>query len=158
MKTIHKFELKEIRNEISMPLGAIIRKVDLQYNATCLWVEVDTDKPKEIRTFAVTMTGCPIPDGAAYVGTTLSENPAYVTHVYEMNKAESSSTLTRELCALHADLGEFTLPNGIRDGVALVGRPFPEEYDLEDHIKWQFEVLCKVKFIYADAFLEMSKR
>lgn len=86
------------RRKIEMPVGAIVRHVDMQHEALCLWAEVDTEAPLEERTFTALGTGHWIlPEDLIYVGTCQFEfipfdmrnvpnakTAFFVWHVYEL--------------------------------------------------------------------------
>lgn len=85
MRTIWKYSLgypePQVR-EHALPRGAKVRHVAIQPTAICLWVEVDPDAPKELRTFHVIGTGHALPAGAIeYLGTVHHDD--YVWHVLE---------------------------------------------------------------------------
>lgn len=86
MRTIWKFPLDITdRQKVEMPKFATLLSVQLQNGVACLWVEVDSEQPKERRTFAIYGTGNPIPNNPGeYVGT-FQQGP-FVWHLYEFNE------------------------------------------------------------------------
>ena len=87
MRTIHKYTLLPGRLKVQMPKGAKVLTAREQIDDVCVWAEVDTTAPKEIRVFEVFGTGQAIPQGMGmewrYVGTAHLEGGALVFHVYE---------------------------------------------------------------------------
>lgn len=83
MKTVHKFPLTvQAQHSFLMPDGAVALHVNLDPNGTvCLWAFVDTDKPVTLRTFRITGTGHPVPDGLEYLGSVVQGN--FVWHAWE---------------------------------------------------------------------------
>lgn len=85
MRTIFKYELAvtDDRQSVQMPKGAILRAVQLQYGAVTIWAEVESENPREKRSFRVYGTGNPIEqERDVYVGTV--QTPPFVWHVYEV--------------------------------------------------------------------------
>ena len=84
MKTIWKYELKELINEIRMPRGAIVLCAREQHNKICIWVEIDDSVTYAKRTFVLAGTGHQKPDGElTYLGTAMLDGGDIVMHVYE---------------------------------------------------------------------------
>ena len=88
MKTIWKYELVELINEIRLPQGAEILHVREQHNKVCIWAEIDdsvvVDHLYEKRTFVLAGTGHQKPDGElTYLGTAMLDGGDIVMHVYE---------------------------------------------------------------------------
>ena len=84
-KTIYKYNLSVFAdNDFDMPKGTTPLHVDNQQDHLCLWAEVDTDLPKQRRSFVIVGTGHEIPPDAQYVGT--AQVDPFVWHVFEVNK------------------------------------------------------------------------
>lgn len=88
MRTIYKFTVRPDMLKVQMPKGAKILTAREQFDEICIWAEVDTDRPNEMRHFEVYGTGHPTPaDGIGqsreYIGTAHLEGGALVFHVYE---------------------------------------------------------------------------
>ena len=90
-KTIWKYALDPMRTEsIEMPIGSKILHVAGQHGLVCFWAEIPErpeDGPSESRTFFVTGTGHPLPNGESvvqHVGTAFTQIGALVWHVYEV--------------------------------------------------------------------------
>jgi hypothetical protein len=84
MKTIHKFVLDYGTTNISLPLCSEVLTAQMQHDAICLWVAVDTDQATCIRTFIVKGTGHALPErGLRYVSTVQEGGGALVWHVFE---------------------------------------------------------------------------
>ena len=67
----------------SMPEGAKILAAKEQDNEVCIWVEVDHNRPIEMRKIMIYGTGHSIPqEPQEYVGTAHLHNGALVLHVY----------------------------------------------------------------------------
>lgn len=84
MKTIYKYEIEFNGGAIEMPTGAIVIHAAVQGEDFFIWVEVDTDNPKEDRRFEVFCTGEPMPTvetSRVYISTAF--RGAFVFHVYE---------------------------------------------------------------------------
>lgn len=97
MRTVYKFVVPiGSDQEVSMPSGAKILHVDVQPivhpQAYCIWVECETTKGYEKRTFRVVGTGHEISnDILRYLGTFMLGEGAFVGHVYEVLVVASSS-------------------------------------------------------------------
>lgn len=86
MRVVWKFTLEDFDNaSISMPRGAQILKVDVQYGSVRLWALCDPNAEEESRHFCVFGTGHTIhdADNLQYLGTFFSETKALVFHVFE---------------------------------------------------------------------------
>lgn len=85
MRAVWKFPILEPVWSVLMPEGSKIVHVHAQNNKPCLWVEVDSEAPKKVRSFHAFMTGQEIPmdDGLSYVGTAHLHSGQIVAHVYE---------------------------------------------------------------------------
>ena len=88
MKSIYKYILQDADvQSVSMPEGAKILCVQVQYGAACLWAEVDTDKPSVDRTIEMFGTGyemrCDMGIERQYIGSYQLIGGALVFHVYE---------------------------------------------------------------------------
>ena len=82
-KTIYKYNLSVYAdNKFDMPEGAETLHVDNQQDHLCLWATVDTDLPKQPRSFIILGTGHVIPPDARYVGT--AQVDPFVWHVFEV--------------------------------------------------------------------------
>lgn len=92
MKTIHKypFKVEDITLDIGIPDDAVALTVQMQSGRPCLWVELDTDKPKKGNRFMVFGTGQGIPDHAQYVATW--QEPPDVWHLYWVGYVNSYET------------------------------------------------------------------
>lgn len=70
--------------EFPMPVGAKILHLAVQHGDPCLWAEVDSDAPTEMRTFRTYGTGHAMGyHNQHYVGTYMVQDGALVFHVYE---------------------------------------------------------------------------
>lgn len=90
MITIYKYALapKSLATHLAIETheGAILRACHEQHNEICVWFEVDTDKPKELRRFEIYGTGHKITtpnEDRTFVGTVFLNRGEYVFHVYE---------------------------------------------------------------------------
>jgi hypothetical protein len=85
MRTIWKYALSDMRNDVLMPQGGTVRHVAIQGGRPTLWAEVDSDAPMTMRHFRVFGTGFQLPRDMGYsndyIGT-VHEN-GLVWHVYE---------------------------------------------------------------------------
>lgn len=90
VRTIWKYPLESISNEITMPTEATIVHVGSQsvihpdlgrWAYPVLWAEVETEAELEVRHFVVYGTGHPIAPVVTYVGTACTGD--FVLHVYE---------------------------------------------------------------------------
>jgi hypothetical protein len=84
MRTIHKFQsVVAPEVAISMPTLAHIVLVELQHHngEFCIWAEVDTEHPLEVRNFSVIGTGQAIPPNHVHVGSW--QAPPFVWHLFE---------------------------------------------------------------------------
>jgi hypothetical protein len=84
-RTIWKFTLAPGNAAgVSMPIGANILHVHEQHGDICLWAEVDSKAPYELRRIAIYGTGHEMPaDPGAYIGSVHLANGRLVFHVYE---------------------------------------------------------------------------
>lgn len=83
MKTIWKYVLSPL-GTYSIPRGAKVLAAREQQDRVCIWVLVDPDEVKELRTFVVVGTGCPVPDGnLEYLGMAHLRGGEYVFHIFE---------------------------------------------------------------------------
>lgn len=70
--------------EVSMPEGAKVLCVDVQYGEVMLWARVDENAPEEVRRFRTVPTGQPIPEEAGrYLGTVILVRGSIVLHIFE---------------------------------------------------------------------------
>ena len=84
MRTIYKYRLNTNPQDLMPPKDACILKVQTQLNIPYMWMEVDTEKPVELRRFMVYETGEEIKEEhAKYIDTYQTDN-FYMYHVYEM--------------------------------------------------------------------------
>lgn len=84
MRTIWKyeFEITSIVQAYDIPRGYSIVHVEMQGRHLCMWVDVNTDRPKDERSFMIIGTGHPVPDDAAYIGT--AQQGEFVWHLFEV--------------------------------------------------------------------------
>ena len=82
MQAIWKYAISRTVGDIEMPRGAQILCVQIQDDDICLWATVNTDAPKEIRTFVIYGTGHnhPVIEGV-HIGTV--QQRGLVWHVFE---------------------------------------------------------------------------
>ena len=86
MRTVHKYVLDNVRNDIATFEGAKLLHVANQYERITLWAEVDTNNRECLRTVHVVGTGHPIPSTrtrTTYVGSVLMSGGEFVFHVYD---------------------------------------------------------------------------
>ena len=83
-RRIYKYLLfiKDGPQPVAMPLGAVVRHVGVQFEAVCLWADVDSSEDEEIRRFVIAGTGHDLLPDWDYVGTV--QMPPYVWHVFEV--------------------------------------------------------------------------
>lgn len=73
-----------INADIIMPVGAEVLCVQTQYNSPYLWVVVDTEAEKEMRSFTLLGTGEDFTKHPGrYLGTFQLDGGNYVIHVFE---------------------------------------------------------------------------
>ena len=85
MKTIHKYPIDMGGTRLQIHQGYQIIKVDNQGEKNpCFWAIVDTDKPKEERSFIVLGTGSAFLPGMQYVGTW--QEPPFVWHLFDISE------------------------------------------------------------------------
>lgn len=82
MKTIHKYVLSDVRNEVGTYEGAQFVHVANQHEQITVWVEVNTLARECMRTLHVVGTGGEVPPGARHVGSALMADGHFVFHVY----------------------------------------------------------------------------
>jgi hypothetical protein len=86
MRTIWKYNI-EPETRIEVPRQAKILSIQTQRGNPVMWMEVDTNEPKEKRLFLAFGTGHKLPDDMKhlhYVGSFQVENEMLVYHVYEV--------------------------------------------------------------------------
>ena len=84
MKTIYKYPIPVIDGwqEFDLPECAdLVHFATDPIGALCMWAEIDTLAPTEVRRFCIVGTGHPIPDGAKHMGAAI-QGP-FVWHLYE---------------------------------------------------------------------------
>lgn len=102
MITIWKFKIEiNDRFSIEMPKGSAILCVQVQDEPKpwgqgileenpCIWAVVDTEQPKEVRTFSVKGTGHPFHDFELstlhYIGTFQLVSGSFIGHLFEVKK------------------------------------------------------------------------
>lgn len=85
MNTVHKFSLSTSIGEVfltEMPIGAIIRSVQMQREKPYLWASVDDLAPLVARNFIWTGTGQKIHPHWHYIATV--QQPPFVWHLWEV--------------------------------------------------------------------------
>lgn len=82
MKTIHKYVLSDVRNEVSTYEGARFLHVANQREQITVWAEVNTLARECMATLHVVGTGHEVPRGVAYVGSAVMAGGDFVFHVY----------------------------------------------------------------------------
>ena len=82
MRTVHKYVLSDVRNEVSTYEGARFLCAANQREQITVWAEVNTLERECLRTLHVVGTGHEVPRGAAFIGTALMAGGDYVFHVY----------------------------------------------------------------------------
>lgn len=85
MRTIWKYELTP-SSYFTMPAGAMILDVQVQYDKPCMWALVDTDQATyQQRHFVIYGTGHVIThDDMVYIGTFQLDHGSLVFHVFEV--------------------------------------------------------------------------
>jgi hypothetical protein len=82
LRKVYKYPIHlTAENHLKVPIGGVVRHVNMQDDQMCLWIEVDLSKDSEFRTFGVFGTGHQIPEGWFYHGTVL--DGAFIWHIYE---------------------------------------------------------------------------
>lgn len=84
MRTVYKYSI-QVTDEftLALPQGAEIVHVAVQNYRPQLWALVDTDRPLEIRRFAVRGTGHVVDDALRHVGSFLLADDTFVGHLFE---------------------------------------------------------------------------
>lgn len=95
MKIIWKIELANDINCVYLPEGATVLTVGQQGGRGALWVEIDSNAPRKLRTFIVKGTGNQIDDPdndpvGDYLGTFFLNNGANERHVFDSPSFEYS--------------------------------------------------------------------
>ena len=85
-RQIWKYTMALGSTELELPMGAEIVHVASQHDTPCIWVLVDINAEKEIRTFEWYGTGQSIftPDNRNYVGTIQLAEGTLVYHLFEI--------------------------------------------------------------------------
>lgn len=85
-KVVYKYLLRiDATNEINMPIGAQILKLDMQGVNPHLWVLCDPKKEQVLRRFYTIQTGSEIHniEDLSHIGTYYVESMGYCGHVFE---------------------------------------------------------------------------
>ena len=71
--------------ELTMPEGARVLKLDIQFNDPQMWFVLDPDQPIEVRRFQILGTGNPFDnlEELEYIDTYQVNGGQYVWHVFE---------------------------------------------------------------------------
>jgi hypothetical protein len=84
MRTVYKYPVQVADEfEIGLPAGAEILHVAVQHYKPQLWALVDTERPIEVRRFAIRGTGYPVEHGLHHVGSFLLADDTFVGHLFE---------------------------------------------------------------------------
>lgn len=85
--SVFKYELLALGQKwLELPRGAQILRVASQFGVLQMWALVRHDAALEKRAFAVVHTGSPVPPGATYIDTLLTDGGSYVRHVFEITE------------------------------------------------------------------------
>ena len=83
MKTIWKYRVAEVYNNLEVPEAAVPLTVQMQDDEPQMWLLVDPEAPKEKRRFNIYGTGWEMPNWPGnYVGTW--QDGSFVFHVFDM--------------------------------------------------------------------------
>jgi hypothetical protein len=80
---VHKFEIPYAESYARMPEEAEILHVEAIVGKVYAWALVDPKAKNVARAIGYFATGDPIPENAVYRGTAISEDRAFVWHVFE---------------------------------------------------------------------------
>lgn len=84
MKTIHKYVLNNVKNEVQTFEGAKFLHVDNQRGEITVWAEVDTRNRKAKKILHVVGTGNEVPEEATkHLGSAIFSEGMIVFHIYE---------------------------------------------------------------------------
>jgi len=85
MKTVWKiaFEPGKVAANHVLPEGATPLHVAMQFGEPAVWFEIDTDRPAEAIGLVIVGTGHVVPDGVRHVGTCMTDDGAFVWHIYQ---------------------------------------------------------------------------
>jgi len=87
MKTIWKYEINKVVQELEIPFGAKFLHVGNQNGHICLWFEVESENKKETRRFEIAGTGkAQLDIDKKYLGSMIFHNHAFVWHIYEITE------------------------------------------------------------------------
>lgn len=89
MLTIWKYKIPiEDQFVVSMPQGAQILTVQVQYEQPAIWVLVDPKQTEQARSFRMSGTGHPMSDAETtnYIGTFQIRGGDLVFHLFEINQ------------------------------------------------------------------------
>ena len=85
MRTVWKITLNQPEQDFDLPRGARVVHVATQDDNPCVWLDLDTSRIVQSRTFAAYGTGHLVPEDAAYVGTARGVAGGLVFHIYEQD-------------------------------------------------------------------------
>ena len=84
MRTVHKYVLTQVENEIETHAGARFLHVANQREQICVWAEVNTDLSRVTATLFVVGTGNPVPARAkTHLGSAVMADGDFIFHVYQ---------------------------------------------------------------------------
>ena len=80
---VHKYNLDQPINNIMLPVGSSVVKIDQQSDEIKMWVLEPNTKDRDVRTFQVYATGQEVPEFLDHIGSALLQNGTFVFHVFE---------------------------------------------------------------------------
>ena len=82
MRTVHKYVLSDVVNQVSTYGGARFLHVANQREQITVWAEVNTLEHECLRTLHVVGTGHDVPSSSDYIGSALMAGGDFVFHIY----------------------------------------------------------------------------
>lgn len=87
MITVWKYNVLMAQGfEIEMPFNAQVLSVQMQDDAPCMWVKVDTAEPLVSRSFAIVGTGNVVPQGYEHGYVDTWQQGRFVFHLFEPSR------------------------------------------------------------------------
>lgn len=78
---IYKYELKDTKNNLSLPIGAEVLSFKMQHGQYNIWVKIDPNQLSEVRNFIIVGTGWDVTENVSYIGTVIDGD--FVWHCFE---------------------------------------------------------------------------
>lgn len=83
MKTVYKYPISyDDVFKLELPVNAKVIHIAMQHGSPCMWVQLDLEMTRALRSFVVVGTGQRVPANSEYVGSVM--DGIFVWHIYEL--------------------------------------------------------------------------